>query len=452
MKWRPKTLAGQFLVLMVGSVMLAQVLMLATFMVETDGKIDQYERTYVLGRIAAVYKSSTHMSHEEREQLFENVSNPDIVFSLRLQPRGVPLEQSDEEVLRGLREFLDAPIQIASQPVNLWDIIRFWYQDAEENCFLLLTESLRSSDCPYWEAFVRYDDGSWLSAVGPPSPEAPVLLAPVIFSVFLTIIGITIVVALVTRRLTAPLRELSSAADLVGRGEDIDPLPETGPRELSSVMTAFNTMQERTHRFIQDRTTMLAAISHDLRTPITSLRLRAEFIENEKLQGQVIETLDDMQTMVESFLTFAKQDISEERLQEFDLVDMLNAMAAETKGMAFTSSAETCLYLGRKVSIRRALSNLVGNAIKYGHEARVRLEVDENRVCITIEDSGDGVPEDRFEEIFTPFTRLDQARSVTEGSVGLGLSIARSIVRKHGGDLIPSNLERGFRITAILPL
>ncbi|WP_461404161.1 ATP-binding protein [Falsiruegeria mediterranea] len=451
MRLMPQTLTQQFLFLMVGVVMLTQVLMLGTLLIETDGKVDQYERTFVYGRIASVFNSSQHMSPVERVEFYETVSNPDIFFSLRDTGDGIPIRESKNEDLVGLQEFIDATIMVHEVPVTFWDVVKFWYTDAEDNCFIRFSQDLDIDGCPYWRVSIQYDDGIWLSADGPPSPEAPVLLAPVLMSFILTICALVVVVALVARRLTRPLRQLSHAADQVGRGEDIERLPETGPQELATVMQAFNTMQDRTRRYIKDRTTMLAAISHDLRTPITSLRLRAEFIEDPTLQGKVIETLDDMQTMVESFLTFAKQDIAAEPQQQFDLVELLRDMALEVDEMTFSSAVKSCPYHGGKVSLGRALANLVANAIKYGEVAKVTLEANDQHIRITVDDTGPGVPENRLEDIFTPFTRLDTARSVVEGSVGLGLSIARSIARKQGGDIQPSNQPSGFRMILTLP-
>jgi len=196
---------------------------------------------------------------------------------------------------------------------------------------------------------------------------------------------------------------------------------------------------------------MLAAVSHDLRTPITSLRLRAEFVDDERLKDHMVESLDDMQTMVDSFLTFARQDITEEPLQDFDLVKLCRRMADDTVGMKFTTPETECRIRGRKVGLQRALANLVDNAIKYGKEARVHLSVEGDLISLTVDDAGNGVPDKMLEEIFSPFTRLDHARSVVEGSVGLGLSIARSIIRKQGGDVVPANLTDGFRMKITLP-
>jgi len=448
----PPTLAGRFFAVIVGSVFVSQALVFSLLLFETDDKIDQYEQTTIVDRIATIFRYSRLENAENRQRIVDAATNVDEVFLISQNPQGALLKPIDSGPFSGLLDTLQAPVLFRERSVGFSDALLFWFGDDGENCFLHPNANPDLSDCPYWQVSVQFPDGMWLTATGLPSPEAYFILAPIFVSVLLSLLGITVVVALLTRRLTAPLRQLSAAADRVGRGEDVEALSETGPRELSSVMTAFNVMQERISRFVHDRTMALAAVSHDLRTPITSLRLRAEFVDDEQLRDKIIESLDDMQVMVESFLTFARQDIAEEVQQDFDLVKMCKRMADETEGMMFESAEATCHFRGRRVGLQRALTNLVGNAIKYGGSAMVRLEVDETTIRITIDDAGKGVPEDMFEDIFAPFTRMDQARSVVEGSVGLGLSIARSIIRKHGGDIHPSNLPEGFRMTVTLPV
>lgn len=433
----------------VTAVFLSQALFFSILAMEANSKIEQFEQTFVFDRIATVFRDTRDASAADRQRILVAQSSPEVVFNLMSRTEG---RSPDIDGPFGrLLELMPGPVSVLEQPVRLRDALVFWFNDETENCFLTRMDDPVQMECPYWQISVQFPDGTWLAATGQPLPEAYLILAPVFLSALMSLLGITLVVALLTRHLTAPLRLLSDAAEKIGRGGSVAALPETGPKELVSVLSAFNVMQERLTRFVHDRTTMLASVGHDLRTPITSLRLRAEFVDDDALKDHIVASLDDMQAMVDSFLTFSRQDVSEERDQDFDLVKLCERLAEHTSGMTFSTDQVSCVVRGRKIALQRALSNLIDNAIKYGKVARVSLSSGEGAVSLTIDDRGNGVPENMFEEIFSPFVRLDQARSVVQGSVGLGLSIARSIVRKHGGDVVPRKLSDGFRMHVTIP-
>lgn len=433
----------------VTAVFLSQALFFSILAMEANSKIEQFEQTFVFDRIATVFRDTRDASAADRQRILVAQSSPEVVFNVMSRTEG---RSPDIDGPFGrLLELMPGPVSVLEQPVRLRDALVFWFNDETENCFLTRMDDPVQMECPYWQISVQFPDGTWLAAAGQPSPEAYLILAPVFLSALMSLLGITLVVALLTRHLTAPLRLLSDAAEKIGRGGSVAALPETGPKELVSVLSAFNVMQERLTRFVHDRTTMLASVGHDLRTPITSLRLRAEFVDDDALKDHIVASLDDMQAMVDSFLTFSRQDVSEERDQDFDLVKLCERLAEHTSGMTFSTDQVSCVVRGRKIALQRALSNLIDNAIKYGKVARVSLSSGEGAVSLTIDDRGNGVPENMFEEIFSPFVRLDQARSVVQGSVGLGLSIARSIVRKHGGDVVPRKLSDGFRMHVTIP-
>lgn len=447
----PETLAKRFLLVTVGAVFFAQLIVFILISIEMNDKIEEFDESYFGDPIVSAYHQTATEGDAFRKRFLAASSNVEMTLSVTDDPQGHVLGENDDDLFRKVGELVDAPILVEERLVGLSDIVHFWTSAEEDNCFIHNDPDQDSFDCPYWRLSLQYPDGRWMTVTGPPGPDSSFVIGPLFVSVVLTLLGITVVVAVLTRHLTAPLRRLSEAVDDIGRGVPISALPETGPKELSSVMAAFNEMQERVNRYVQDRTTMLAAISHDLRTPITSLRLRAEFVDDADLKDKIIESLDDMQTMVESFLTFARQEVTDEPQQNFDLVTMCTRMADDTVGMSFQSDKSECPCFGRRVSLQRALSNIVQNAIKYGGEARVSLHIQDKMATITVDDPGQGVPEDRLEDIFSPFVRLDNARSVLEGSVGLGLSIARSIIRKQGGDVKPVNTPEGFRMIISIP-
>jgi signal transduction histidine kinase len=272
-------------------------------------------------------------------------------------------------------------------------------------------------------------------------------------------VALFVIVTFMVRRLTRPMAELAVAAERLGRGEAVPPVPERGPADVRETTRAFNRMHARLQRFVQDRTRMLAAISHDLRTPITSLRLRAEFIDDEEIRGKILETLDDMQRMAEATLAFAREEAAQEDTRAVDLAALTDSVCADLADMGQDvtfAGAPRSHYLGRTSSLKRALRNLIENAVTYGRRARVALEAGDHEWRIVIEDDGPGIPEADFERVFAPFVRLEESRNPETGGVGLGMAISRSIVRGHGGDIALANRRgphgiEGLRVTIRLP-
>ncbi|HEV2673076.1 MAG TPA: ATP-binding protein [Aliidongia sp.] len=251
------------------------------------------------------------------------------------------------------------------------------------------------------------------------------------------------------------LSQFSAAADAVGRSVEAPLLPETGPREVRLAAKAFNRMQERLRRFVNDRTQMLAAISHDLRTPLTRLRLRAEFVDDDAQRTKMLGDIAEMEAMISATLAFARDDAVREPRAPQDLDQLLDQLASdlcdggypvvyEPSGLVIVS----CSAGG----IRRALANLAENAVKYGGVARLSLEPADDLVTILIDDDGPGIPPEMAEQVFQPFFRLEGSRNRDTGGVGLGLSVARTIIRGHGGDIALRNRpEGGLRVTVTLP-
>ena len=268
-------------------------------------------------------------------------------------------------------------------------------------------------------------------------------------------LALSSVVIIMVRRITRPMAALATAAERAGRGEAIEPLPEVGPVDVRLTTHAFNRMHGRMQRFVKDRTQMLAAMSHDLRTPITTLRLRAEFIDDEEIKGKILETLDEMQRMTEATLAFVREEAAAEPTRKVDLSALIESVVTDLADLGHEVAFELsdrCIYACRPAGLKRALRNLLENASRYGERADVRLEEDDGHLMIIIDDQGPGIPEDQIERMFQPFVRLDESRSEETGGIGLGLAIARSIIRSHGGDIHLGNREGGgLRATLTLP-
>ena len=234
-------------------------------------------------------------------------------------------------------------------------------------------------------------------------------------------------------------------------------LAPSGPGEIRRTIAAFNTMSERLHRFVADRTRMLAAISHDLRSPLTSLRLRAEFITDDADNKQkILNILDEMERITEATLAFARDDMAGGALEDADVAQLCSDVVEELSDQGFDASCETsgaAILNCQPTALKRAIRNLAENAAKYGGQARLGVLKSADALTITVEDDGPGIPEADFDQVFEPFTRLETSRSQETGGVGLGMAIARNIVRAHGGDISLQNLTpRGLRVQVTLPL
>ncbi|MEG3618693.1 ATP-binding protein [Magnetovibrio sp. PR-2] len=260
----------------------------------------------------------------------------------------------------------------------------------------------------------------------------------------------------VVRYLTVPLRGFARAATRLGKDVDAPPLEENGPQEIREAAAAFNEMQARLKRLIQNRTQMLAAISHDLRTPITLLRLRCELVDDSEERTKMQVTLDDMEKMISSTMEFASQDASEEERRKLDLTAMVASICDDMSDAGYDVSfdePEKCHYECRPLSLQRALVNLVDNALKYGSKANVTMHCDHIHIYVTIEDDGPGIPGDKLDDVFQPFFRCDESRNPETGGSGLGLSVVKSVAHAHGGEVRLSNREEGgLRAELRLPL
>lgn len=272
--------------------------------------------------------------------------------------------------------------------------------------------------------------------------------------VFFVILGLSLVAAVgvslvFVRRLVRPLGAMAAAARAAGRGDRSVRVPEAGARELRQAAAAFNDMQARIARFDAERVRTLAAVGHDLRTPITSLRIRAEMLD-ESVREPMVRTLDEMGVMAAGLVAFARGEGEAESTERVDLAEFLERICAE-RGATF-DAVDRLVISGRPVALSRAIGNLVDNALRYGGVARVCLSNDGGDALITVEDDGPGIAPERLDTVFEPFVRGEASRNVDTGGAGLGLSIARTVIRTHGGEVQLSNRAAGgLRASVRLP-
>lgn len=302
---------------------------------------------------------------------------------------------------------------------------------------------------------VRLGDGRWLYTERPQRLSVWLHADRMLISLLLSIAAVLLAAAFIARRIARPLAALSTAADRFGRGEFSEKLEPQGPEDIARTIRAFNVMSERLQRFVSDRTQMLAAISHDLRTPITALRIRAEMIDDDALRERIIASLAEMETMVESTLQFARAESAAEPTQRVDLRKLVERAVRDVdppgEKLVFPPVADALTVSCRPIALTRAVRNVLENAVRYGDRAEIALLAEPTQNAIVIRDRGPGIPEADQERVFEPFVRLEDSRSTETGGSGLGLAIARTIVRAHGGDIRLANGEPGLEATITLP-
>jgi len=276
-----------------------------------------------------------------------------------------------------------------------------------------------------------------------------------LISIAVLLVAVIAVSLIAVRWATRPLKALADAADELGRNIDRPPLEEKGPLEVARAARAFNTMQARLSGYIRDRTRVLAAMSHDLKTPITRLRLRSELLEDPQLRAKFTKDLDEMESMVGATLDFLRGLENREPVKPVDVMALLESLQADAResGSAVEIEGATARpYPGGPQALKRCLGNLIENAVKYGQSARVLVDDNDERLEIRIQDQGPGLPAAELEKVFEPFYRAEGSRSRETGGTGLGLTIARGIAEAHGGRLSLRNREEGgLEVTLELP-
>lgn len=307
---------------------------------------------------------------------------------------------------------------------------------------------------PPFSAAVRQDDGQW-SVISPPrgwlAPWQKALLASMVLSLIL----LSPLIWWMAKRLARPIRSFAQAADRLGADPDAAPLTPNGPNEVRLAISAFNDMQAKLREHIERRTQTVAAIAHDLRTPLTRLRFRIEAMPEEQ-QAKAIADIEEMDALVAQAMQFVKGQFEVKNAEVLDFGALVQGLAeryADTGADIRITSAPGLMVHGDPGVLRRGLTNLLDNAIVHGGSVVVSVSSDQANAVARIQDQGPGIPVDQLERVFDPFFRLEGSRSRETGGAGLGLSIARHAVRAHGGDLTLSNIQpTGLQATLSVPL
>jgi len=306
--------------------------------------------------------------------------------------------------------------------------------------------ALHPASAQRYDVTVRFPDGDAVTYRVMRLPGGAPLPRNLFLNLILLVLLLVIVLYIAARNITRPLSELARAADSVGRSAGPAPqLVERGARELRDAARAFNTMQDRLHRYLDSRTRVLAAMSHDLKTPLTRLRLQVEALDNPSMQARIGRELDEMESMVREALALFRGLDDGEPASALDVDALLAQIRDEfhDMGATVTITGHALRPLTAKPqALKRCLTNLIANAVKFGTRADIHIE-DGADLVLRVRDRGPGIPEEELERVFEPFYRLESSRNRDSGGTGLGLSIARDIAQAHGGALLLANLPAG---------
>lgn len=422
MKLWPRSLFGRLLLLMSAGLLVAQL---------AGSMLQSWDRQRTLGhtvshelaqRIGAIYRVVDAETGPQRQPMASLLSTPGLQIHI-VDAAPPPTEA--------------APSMLDDLPGHITEVLG---ERAE----------VRATELPQLGKFafklhLRLSSGEWLQLHGN-APEGVFALPwNLLFNLGLMLVAVVLLVAMAARSTVRPLTELARAANSLSRNLRSPPVPETGPTEVREAAQAFNAMQSRIRSGIEERERFLAAVSHDLKTPLTRMRLRTEMMTDAPLQAQLRTDVDDMLQLLDGTLDFLRGKAVEEVPQRVDLVALVESLVEDYQGVGTVTlqAPDALQWSCRPKAIKRALTNLIDNALKYGGQAHVVLAAGPSGVEVLVQDKGPGLPEDELQKVFEPFYRVEHSRNRDTGGAGLGLAIVRQIAQSHGGDVQLSNRAEG---------
>jgi signal transduction histidine kinase len=456
----PKSLFGQTLLILLAGLLVSHAVGSWIYTADREQAVRAVGGFATAQRIANLARLLQEAPRESRQRIIAALSDQSFRVSLSAQAPAIPAAEGDATVAASIKIYLVNRLSLGSmhQP-------RVWVSTAEGPPFRPWHMTMPHG--PMMHGFGQFagfrdlqvaiplTDGQWLIFAtglpeGGPAYSAQFLLSMAIMAIIILAVSVWAV-----RRVTAPLAGLAAAADRLGRDVSAPALPEVGTVETRQAARAFNEMQRRLRTLVDNRTRLLAAISHDLRTPLTILRLRAETVEDEQERERMLATISEMDAMIGTALQFARDEGASEPRKQVDLTALVRGVVDEMSGAGFPVRMRVSapiLYECQPGGLKRAVRNLLDNAVKYGKSGSVELHVAARSIEIDIDDDGPGIPENELARVLEPFYRLEESRSRETGGVGLGLAIARAIAQAHGGTVTLCNRPHGgLRAKIVLP-
>jgi signal transduction histidine kinase len=470
MRLLPRSLFGRVVLVVASVLVIAQLASFALHMHERGELLMQASGMRAAQRIADIVKLFDSVAADDRERIAKVLSAPPL--TVRVGPGAQVLET--EPAAQGPRAALFASL-----------VRRFLADDRAVRVRVSETAALSDQIGPmhgpmgmggghmqgwshfmpgmgYWHqvgisllAQITLADGSLVTVESRQPGQTANWPYRLLWSIAIVVAAAVVVAWIAVRWTTKPLHTLALAADELGRNVNRAPIPEQGPTEVARAARAFNNMQSQLREYLSSRTRLLAAMSHDLKTPITRLRLRSELLDDPTLRVRYSEDLQELESMVTATLDFLRGIQNDEPANTFDVMAMLEALAAdrrETGANVAIEGQSARPYCGQRQAIRRCLSNLLDNAIKYGGSATVAITDEPAQLTLCVVDSGPGIAPDELEKVFEPFYRIEASRARETGGSGLGLAIARQIARAHGGEVTLFNrVAGGLEARLVLP-
>jgi len=439
---RPASLSTRLLLAMFGTIVLAQLVSSLVFFYDRKNSFEEFLAQIWAERVIDLVRELGPLPQPQRRAVL-NALTPDKF--LRQQAASFPSAARNDAFLELFRKRIAGKL---NEPVTITPSLGEVIPDAEVT---MLADLSAQGAARLYDVHVRWPDGAAL-----------ILRLRVVqrlnlsytFLLYLLVMFVALFIGawVVSRGITVPLSRLIAAADALGRGIPQAPLVEGGPREVRLAARAFNSMQDRLHRYLNSRTRVLAAMSHDLRTPITRMLLRVEAVSDCSLQEKFTQDLQEMQSMVQGSLDMLQGLEATEKVQPIDVTALVAALASDFGDMGFpvsvTSDVRSPLP-ARLQALRRLLSNLLNNSMKFARRARIEVEELSSSVAIRVVDDGPGIPPDQLERVMEPYFRLESSRGRGTGGTGLGLSIARDIAQGHGGHLELHNSDDGGLVAVV---
>ncbi len=301
---------------------------------------------------------------------------------------------------------------------------------------------------------MRLPDNSWVNVSLFAYGRARAAGHETLLSTTTMALGVVLLSVIIASWLTRPIRKVALAVHALKPDSNLAAIPETGPREVRDLAMAFNDMQRRIARLIDERTRALAAVSHDLRTPLTRIKLRIEDLGNAEASAAIAQDIAEVEQMIDATLSYLRGEERDEAVRPIDLATLLGTIvdgASDLGHDATLTGPRSVVIRGRHIGLKRAFSNLIVNAVKYGARVRVSIEPSPSAVAVHIDDDGPGIPADKVDTVTEPFVRLEASRNRETGGTGLGLTIAKANIEADGGTLSLANRqEGGLRATVIL--
>jgi signal transduction histidine kinase len=468
MRLLPRSLFSRLVLVLLTGLVIAQLVSFAIHMHERGELLSQASGMQSAQRISDIARFLDSLDAKERRGIVRVLSAPPLTISLDRAPLAADVEDPERGargalfgamLRRLLGDGLQVVVTVAEAPAEAFNpgMMRGFKGPEMHGDWPPGKAAMLAGARPglAFLAQVRLRDGTLVTFDSRQPAQNEGWPYRLLLSLAVLLFAVVAVSLVAVRWATRPLKALADAADELGQNINRPPMEESGPLEVARAARAFNTMQARLAGYLRDRTRVLAAMSHDLKTPITRLRLRSELLDDLQLRAKFTGDLAEMESMVGATLDFLRGMENGETVQPVDIMALIESVQsdmAEMGGRVAIEGAARAPFPGRPQALKRCLANLLENAVKYGKSARIIFNDDGTRLEIRIQDEGPGLPQAELEKVFEPFYRVEGSRSRETGGTGLGLTIARSAAEAHGGNLILRNrAEGGLEAVLILP-